>query len=584
MPCASKFARGPVVKRTVALLIAITLLLAACGPATQRREAGVGSGQAPTRASGPKRVLAAVMADLPSARSQLDRASGGTLPGARELEQLVHAGLGVEDDLGNIRPQLAEAVPSLENGLWRLSPDGRMETTWRIREGATWHDGTPFTADDILFTARVGQDKDLALFGQLAYDSVEAVEAPDPKTVVVRWSRPFIEADTMFSGVGNFQAVPLPRHLLEQPYLENKGNFLNLSYWNEAYVGAGPFRLKEWVQGSHATVEAYEGYVLGRPRIDEIEVKFIPDPTTLVANILAGAVELPLGRGLSFEQMLQVRDRWQEGRVDLSPGGAIKVWPQMMNPTPAIVGDVRFRRAVYHGMNRQQLVDTLMLGFGGVADSILIPTDREFAALDPAVVKYEYDPRRSIQILDGIGLTRGPDGIYLDSSGQRISVEMRATVIDVLQKTVLATISDWQQIGVAVEHHTITPGRQSDREYRATFPAFDTSRGNNSAEAFKTFLSSEARTPENRYAGQNYPGYQNAELDGYINRYLITIPMDQRMEVGRQIVRHLSEQLPVMPAFYDVVGSVTGNRLMNVQPLRGQNQTTTWNAHEWDLR
>jgi peptide/nickel transport system substrate-binding protein len=559
------------------------IVLVACAPASQPRDTASGNSQAPTRAAGPKRILAAVMADLPFARSQLDRAAGGTLPGARELEQLIHAGLGVEDDIGNIRPQLAEAIPSVENGLWRVFPDGRMETTWRIREGASWHDGTPFTADDILFTARIGQDKDLALFGQLAYESIEAVEALDSRTVVVKWSRPFIEADAMFSGVGNSQPVPLPRHILEPAYLENKGNFLNLTYWNEAYVGAGPFKLKEWVQGSHVNLEAYDRYVLGRPKIAEIEVKFISDPTTLVANVLAGAVEIPLGRGLSFEQMLQVRDRWQEGKVDLSPGGAIKIWPQLTNPTPAIVGDARFRRAVYHGINRQQLVDTLMLGLGGVAHSILIPTDREFAALDPAVVKYEYDPRRAIQILDGMGLTRGSDGMYRDTNGQRISVEMRATVIDVLQKTVLATVSDWQQIGIAVEHHTITPGRQSDREYRATFPGFDTSRGNNSAEAFKTFLSSEARGPENRYAGQNYPGYQNPELDTSINRYLVTIPMDQRMEAGRQIVRHLSDQVAVMPAFYDVVGSMAGNRLRNVNPLRGQNQTTTWNAHEWDV-
>jgi len=572
------------VKRTIALWIVLTVLLAACAPATQPREATSGNSQTSTRASGPKRILVAVMADLPSARSQLNRASGGTLPGARELEQLIHAGLGVEDGTGNIRPQLAEAVPSVENGLWKVFPDGRMETTWAIRAGAAWHDGTAFTAEDVVFTSRIAQDRDLGLFGQIAYESIESVEALDARTVLVKWSRPFIEADAMFSGVGNFQPVPLPRHILEQAYLENKGNFINLPYWNEAYVGAGPFKLKEWVQGSHANVEAYDRYVLGRPKVDEIEIKFISDPTTLVANILAGAVELPIGRGLSFEQMLQVRDRWQEGKVDLGPGGAIKIWPQLLNPTPAIVSDVRFRRAVYHGMDRQQLADTLMMGLGGVAHSIMIPSDREFEALDPAVVKYEYDPRRSTQILDGMGLSRGADGMYRDSSGQRISVEMRATVIDVLQKTVLATVSDWQRIGIAVEHHTITPGRQSDREYRATFPGFDTSRGNNSAEAFKTFLSSEARTSDNRYAGQNYPSYQNAELDGFINRYLVTIPMDQRMEAGRGIVRHLSDQVVVMPAFYDVVGSMTGNRLRNVNPLRGQNQTTTWNAHEWDVR
>jgi ABC-type transport system substrate-binding protein len=170
------------------------------------------------------------------------------------------------------------------------------------------------------------------------------------------------------------------------------------------------------------------------------------------------------------------------------------------------------------------------------------------------------------------------------AGGQRLTVELRATVIDILQKTTLATVDDWQNVGIGVETHTITPGRQSDREYRSTFPGFDTSRGNNSVETFKTFLSSEARLPETRYAGQNYPSYQNAELDTYIDRFLVTIPIPERMEAGRQVIRHLSDQVVVMPVFYDVVGTMTGNRLVNVPMARGQNQTATFNAHEWDVR
>jgi peptide/nickel transport system substrate-binding protein len=459
-----------------------------------------------------------------------------------------------------------------------------METTWRIRQNAQWHDGAPFTAEDLVFTARVAQDRDIAIFRQLAYDSVESVEATDPWTITVRWSRPFIEADAMFSGFGSFQPVPLPRHLLEQQFLENKAGFLNLPYWSEEFVGAGPFRIREWSSASHVILEAFDHYALGRPRVDEIEVRFIADPTTLVANILAGAVELPIGRGLSFEQTLQVRDRWREGRVEFSPGGSIKVWPQLHSPNPAIIGDVRFRRALLHAINRQQLADTLMLGLSSVAHSVLIPTDKEFAALDPSVVRYEYDPRRAVQTLEGIGLSRGDDGFFRMAGGQRLTVELRATVIDILQKTTLATVDDWQNVGIGVETHTITPGRQSDREYRSTFPGFDTSRGNNSVETFKTFLSSEARLPETRYAGQNYPSYQNAELDTYIDRFLVTIPIPERMEAGRQVIRHLSDQVVVMPVFYDVVGTMTGNRLVNVPMARGQNQTATFNAHEWDVR
>ena len=69
-----------------------------------------------------------------------------------------------------------------------------------------------------------------------------------------------------------------------------------------------------------------------------------------------------------------------------------------------------------------------------------------------------------------------------------------------------------------------------------------------------------------------------------INRYLVTIPMAERMDAGREVIRHLSDQVVVMPVFYDVVGTMTGNRLVNVPLSHAQDQTTTWNAQEWDVR
>ena len=77
---------------------------------------------------------------------------------------MVHSGLTVRGDQRIRHPQLAEAVPSLENGLWRLLPDGRMETTWKLREGARWHDGVPLTSEDLLFSLQVGRDPEMSAF------------------------------------------------------------------------------------------------------------------------------------------------------------------------------------------------------------------------------------------------------------------------------------------------------------------------------------------------------------------------------------------------------------------------------------
>lgn len=100
---------------------------------------------------------------------------------------------------------------------------------------------------------------------------------------------------------------PLPRHILEQPFQENKAGFLGLPSWNEAFVGAGPFKMLEWVEGSYAILSANAEYVLGRPKLDQIEVRFFQDRGALKAALLAGAVHVPMGRGINADDALQIR-------------------------------------------------------------------------------------------------------------------------------------------------------------------------------------------------------------------------------------------------------------------------------------
>jgi peptide/nickel transport system substrate-binding protein len=527
--------------------------------------------------------VASVTSDLPTLRSQTNRAAGGTLAGAPELEQLVHAGLAIADDRAVLRPQLAEAVPNVENGLWKVFPDGRMETSWRLRQGALWQDGTPITAADLLFTATVFQDRDLPLFRHAAFDSVESVEAPDERSLLIRWRKPYIDADQMFASVGAPQPLPLPRHLLERPYLENKAGFLELAYWGDEYVGAGPFKLREFSRGSAILLEANDRYVLGRPKIDVIEVRLIPEPNTLLANILGGNVELPMGRGVSFEHGLQLREQWRDGRAEFSAGGGVKIWPQLLVPNPPIVGDARFRRALLHAIDRQQLVDGLMAGQVEVAHSIITPADREYAELAAIIVRYAYDPRRAGQIIEGLGYSRGTDGTFRDGSNQRLTVEFRSSPMDVLRKTKLAVADFWKTVGVGVTIIDDSPQQRGDAEYRATFPGFDITRGNAGVESFRTFHSSEVRTPQTRYVGQNVPNYVNPELDTLIERYLLTIPRPERMAVAAGIVRHMTDQVVVLDQFYDASPTVVGSRLENVATTVARGGTNTWNAHEWDV-
>ena len=246
----------------------------------------------------------------------------------------------------------------------------------------------------------------------------------------------------------------------------------------------------------------------------------------MLANILGGTVETPIGRGVGFEHGLQLGEQWRDGKVEYSSGGSIKVWAQLLYPNPAIVGDVRYRRALYHAIDRQQLIDTLLASAS--------PTPRsprqfypEYRELIGRAVRHDYDPRRTAQIMEGMGYARASDGIYRDPRGERLVVEYRSSPMDILRKTKLVVADYWQGVGVAV-NVVDSPRTAAATMDRAMYPAFDMSRGNAGTEAFRTFHSSEARGAHNRYIGQNVPNYVNPELDALIDRFYVTIPRDER--------------------------------------------------------
>ncbi len=564
------------------LLLCLALLVTAC--TTPSPQASSGTNQQPGRSatSSAKRVVVAIMGEPTTLSQKLNSAGAGSIPGADAAEQLVSAGLSLVDGSGTLRPQLAESVPSIENGLWTVSPDGRMQTTWRTRSGAQWHDGTPFTSADLMFTARVAQDRDLAAFRDIAFDSIDSIEAPDARTIVVQWRRPFIDADTLFTTV---RAIPLPEHLLGAAYSTAKDTFTEVPYWSQDFVGTGPFKLRQWVQGSYMITDANEQYALGRPKLDTIEVRFISDANTLATSVLAGGVQLTMGRNLSLETAIQTRDRWPDGKLDVGLKSWIALFPQFLNPSPAALGDVRLRRALLHGTDRQELANSLQAGLTPVADNLLAPGSPEYAAVERNIVRYAYDPRRASQLMSELGYQAGSDGMLHDASGQRVSIEIRTIAgDDIIEKMTFAVANDWQRLGLGVEPLPIPIQRVRDREWRSIFPGFELLRQPNDPAAVTRGHSSETPLPENNFTGVNRSRYRNADWDGLLDTYVATIPRAERMDVLGQIVHHMTDQLVWMGLFYNVEATMVANRLANAGSNNTGSSTQAWNAAEWDLR
>ena len=558
------------------LMVALVVLGCAGppGPATDAasREAGP--------STGPKRITAAMMGNPIGVDVRfIGGGSGGGVPGQGQLGELVGSGLTIPDaggetrGSGSIRPRLSEAVPSVENGLWRVFPDGRMETTWKIRPGALWHDGQPVTSADVLFTTALEQDRELPIVRKPVYGLIERIEAPDRATVTVRWKQPYIEADTLF----NISLVP--KHLLEPAYLESKEAFANNQMaWSQEYIGAGPYRIKAWARDSHVELQAFDGFVLGRPKIDEIVVKFLADERAFMANILANAVDVTVGKSVTHEQTVEVGRQWKDGHFVLRPSNTIKLWPQFIDPALPLILNVQFRKALMHAIDRQQMVDALLSGESQVAHSEMLAGEEYLPEAEALIVKYDYDPRKAIQLIEGLGYQRGADGMFADGRGERLTPQVQATDEDQNVKPMLAVVDYWRQAGVAAESYVIPIQRQDDREFRATFPGFNLQGSTSGWRRVIETTGDQARLPSNNYTGRNYARYQNAELDALISRFISTIPIKERVEALQRTMQHWTDQLVGMSLYYAMTSSFISNRMVNA------GFSPSWNAHEWDVK
>lgn len=552
----------------------MTALTVSCAPASGATGSVDQSGSL-ERAS-PRRLTAAIVASPTVINTLVAQAgSTGLTPGLSEVQALVQSTLGANDPNSELRPVLAEVLPTVENGLWVVHPDGRMETTWKIRPGALWHDGTPLTSADLAFSYELQRDPDLRLILRNAnYELVDSVRTPDDHTVTFLWRGLFVDADQLST------ALILPKHLLAGPAADNRAGFTDLPYWRDAFVGTGPFRLADWTPGSHAVLRAFDGYLLGRPKIDEVIFRFIPDSNTLVANVLAGEVELFNSLGISLDQALEIRDRWP-GRMDVVMNSWVVVYPQLMYANPRIILEAHFRRALLMAIDRQALVDSVQGGLSQVAHTRVSPADPAYRTIEPSIVRYDYDPRRSAQMIEQLGYTKAPDGFFRNAAGERLNVTLQAVDgFDIHRKSIYPVADYWQKVGVAVDDITIGTRTQAvDREWRSTFPGFELNRHPNTMTraTLGVGTSSQARTPQNQYVGNNIMNYANPEWDALLDRYFTTIPLRERYAVLGQIVQHATDQVIHLGLMYDLEPSLIGSRLQNVAPR------STWQSHLWSV-
>jgi peptide/nickel transport system substrate-binding protein len=571
-------ARGPggaqMLRWVFVLVVAATAL--ACAPAAP--QAG-GGGPAPIAQSAPRTITMGVRYELISGQSKALNNSSSDIQ-----KRLFNASLALMDAQGQIRPYLAETLPQLNTGNWKVNADGTMETTYQLRPNLTWQDGQALGADDFVFAYGVYSSKaGLAIFTPTPQDRMSEVLAPDPRTVVIRWKAPFPDAGSL--RFDHFD--PLPRHILGPVAdLEDADALSLLPFWTREYISSGPYKMDRWEPGALVEAVAFGGHALGRPRIDRIIVRFIPDENTMLTNVLSESVDVALDNGLRFEHALVLKEEWgpgNKGTVLLEPMQArtMSFQRRLDVVSPRALLDLRVRKALTHGIDKQGLVDGLYEGQIPPSETIMPPNMPYFAELDRAIVKYSYDPRRTEELFAEAGFRRGADGILIGGeSGERMSFQFLsgAGTRNIRERSVISDA--WRRMGIEVSESQFPPSGTTDPQVRALAPgvlSWGTTGGESSLARYPT---NQIGTAANRWRGQNYMAWSNADFDRLYEQFNSTLDRSERDRQVLQMLRLVSEDLGTVVLYHDQ--SVTAFRAPITGPQVGvPDHTLAWNVHEW---
>lgn len=571
--------------RSFAALALISMVtLAACAPAPATAPGRGEPGQA--RPVEPSRTLRVIIRAEPgSLAATILLPTGITTTNQRRL---FNAGLTLEDGDGISRPYLAADLPRLNSDTWRVLPDGRMETTYRLRPNLTWHDGSALTAEDFVFARRVYSTPDYGLSESLPHGIMEEVSAPDPQTVVIRWRQLYPDASELKAHEPR-AFTPLPRRLLEPAYERERENFPNHAFWTTEYVGAGPYRVGRWEPGAFIEAVAFDGHALGRPKIDRLRITWNQDFNANLASLLAGEADMPVDDPIRVEQGFVLERDWSArnaGTVQYRPAlpRFVQVQHREQYANPQAVRDVRVRRALAHAIDKPVINETLFEGKGLTTDTLLFPTLDYYSVVDRSTARYPFDVRRSEQLMNEAGFRKDAGGFYT-TAGVRLNFEVRniQSAQNDAERSIIA--DGWRRAGFEMIEDVFTPVQTRDGQALGTFRSLSitSARAEREGVTLKDLTSEGISRPETRWIGQNRGGWFHADYDAAIDRWLSMLDPRERPQYVAQAVKGLTEDLGVIPLHFNpgVIAYAAG--LQGVY-VRAPAADVGWNIHEWEFR
>lgn len=566
----------------VPIVVAFALTAACAAPAARESGAPLASSEASTRPPGQRKAITIALRGDINALAGDAAENGRNAPPSIFLQEFIDASLTVRDQLDELKPQLARDLPSLSTGSWVVRDDGRMDVTWTLRPDARWHDGSAVRATDVQFSWEVSSDAATLVGKRGVAAGIEGVDVLDDTTFVMHWKFPSASGGEL----GNRDLAIMPRHVLGDTFLDNKASFHLSPYFTstESFVGSGAYRPVEWERASHLSAEAFDGYFLGRPRIDRVTFRFIEDSRTALANVLAGAIDMAY-QAVEFTESISVRDAWAasgEGTVWLQPNQLRVIVPQAKpdyaRPTDLTVRDVR--RALALAMNRPMIAEAANPGAALVVDSDGVPGTPLGDAIRSRAIHYDYLPAQAQVLLENAGWRRGGDGI-LEKDGMRFQLELLAERQAEQEGVYSVLRENYRQVGIELSFVELS----SDLRQQATYPglrhmgAFT----NDLRFSLQNYQSSRIAAAETRWTGQNRSGFSSPLVDDAIQALGRSIRLEDRLTYAAETWRLITDEVASIPLYIRPVAYIVRKGIEGPIPASLSGSVTS-NVQSWDTR
>ena len=412
---------------------------------------------------------------------------------------------------------------------WSVSQDG-LTWTFKLRSNAKWHDGKPFTADDVVFTiGKVWLNPQISFPSRSNFTTLTGVEKIDDHTIRLITRVPTPSLPVMLGYI----APILPAHIFQS---WAPADYTKPEAFTRRPIGTGPFKFAEFVPGAQLRLERFNEYFGGQPHLDAVVFRIMPDIEQQFAQLQSGQLDWMLIEPYQLDALKG------NTRVRLNEVKSNMYMFAHFNHTIAPFDDRLVRQALNHATDKQSIIDSTMAGKADIANSPITPVLGNF--YNPAAEAYRFDPAKARALLDQAGWKPGAGGVRV-KDGKPLKVVLEVDAGNTTrEQTALILQENWKQVGVSVEVKSgdfgalVTRLRAKTSDVQSAVSWYITPPDPDIASYYGTGQS------------LNIFKYSNPEVDVLLDKGRQTLDPAARATLYKQAQRLIADDAPIVFLYY----------------------------------